>query len=70
MSHNVRKHTFEYVRLAKIQFSLCIAQADQNRHWAHFGQSRVYSFFMLTTKTLMILRGDTGCFEYSLGAHI
>ena len=28
-------------------------QSDQNLHWAHFGQPRMQSFFMQTTKAQM-----------------
>ena len=37
LSRNVRKRTFAHVRLAKIQISLRIAQADLNLHLTHFG---------------------------------
>ena len=36
---------------------------------AHFGKSRVQSFFVRTTKTLFRLRGCASWFEPSLGAH-
>ena len=44
------------------------AQSDQKFQWVHFGSPRMQTFFMLTTKTLVRLRGYTGWFESPFGS--
>ena len=44
------------------------AQSDQNLHCPHFEQSGMQRFYVLTTKTLLRLRGCAGSFESTLSA--
>ena len=47
--------------------SLCgFVLSNQNLYWTQFGQPRMQSFFMRTTKTLIKQRGCAGWFEFSL----
>ena len=68
LSQNVRIHTFGYVRHRRFRSACAFAQSDQNLPQAHFRQSRMQSFFMLTTKDLIRLRVCTGWFVSSLCA--
>ena len=67
ISRNDTKRTLENEHPAKILISLrsraiwtesSFTQSDQNLHWAHFGQARMQSFFMWTTKILIRLLGS------------
>ena len=54
----------------RFRSACAFAQSDQNLHWAHFGLTRMWSFFLLKTKALISLRDCAGWFESSLGAHV
>ena len=47
-SENVLSDMFAQRRF---RFACAFAQANLNLHWAHFGQTRMQSFFTRTTKT-------------------
>ena len=54
----------------RFRSACAFAQPDQNLPCVHLGLKRMQTFFMLTTKTLIRLRGCAGWSESSLGAYV